>query len=254
MYVEHPVFQKPYDENTKIWRYMDFTKLVDILERESIFFTRSDKFEDPFEGVLTKRTLEERNEQLNFAWKHVDKDLREKLINHVSFADAKMKECTVINCWHMNKYESDAMWKLYLKSNEGIAIQSTFQKLCNSFSSEEREVYIGMVAYIDYVSDTIPIKNSFHPFLHKRRSFEHERELRAVIAEFPTKGDAIDYSAHPFEFGDYVPVDLSTLIESVYVAPTAPKWIVELVERVLKKYGLEDKPVIQSSLLDKPTF
>lgn len=234
---------------------MDFTKLVDILERESIFFTRSDKFEDPFEGALTKRTVEERRERrINSFSEDVGMDLREKIIEGESLLNKKMREWTIINCWHMNEYESDAMWKLYLKSNEGIAIQSTFQRLCKSFSLEKRDVYIGSVAYIDYVDDTIPTHNSFYPFTHKRRSFEHERELRAVITEFPIKDDGLDYTAEPFEFGDYVQLDLSTLIENIYVAPNAPKWVAELLRNVLKRYGLEDKPVIQSALLDKPVF
>ena len=39
------------------------------------------------------------------------------------------RDCTAVNCWHINEHESAAMWDLYLKSNEGIAIQSTYQKL-----------------------------------------------------------------------------------------------------------------------------
>lgn len=41
-----------------------------------------------------------------------------------------------ISCWHMNEYESAAMWKLYAKSSDAIAIQTTFQKLCESIGDE----------------------------------------------------------------------------------------------------------------------
>ena len=41
----------------------------------------------------------------------------------------KNREEFAINCWHLNDHESAAMWKLYLKSNEGIVIQSTFTNL-----------------------------------------------------------------------------------------------------------------------------
>ena len=43
-----------------------------------------------------------------------------------------------INCWHMNDHESAAMWKLYLKSNEGIAVQSTYETLRDSIIDEEK--------------------------------------------------------------------------------------------------------------------
>ena len=51
MYKEHNSFES-IDDNKKIWRYMDFTKFIDILENEALFFTRSDRFEDKFEGTL----------------------------------------------------------------------------------------------------------------------------------------------------------------------------------------------------------
>ena len=42
----------PKDKNT-LWRYMIFKKFVDILDTESLFYTRACKFEDVFEGVLS---------------------------------------------------------------------------------------------------------------------------------------------------------------------------------------------------------
>ncbi len=38
-------------ENSQIWRYMDFTKFVSLLSSKSLYFTRSDQFEDLFEGA-----------------------------------------------------------------------------------------------------------------------------------------------------------------------------------------------------------
>lgn len=43
-------FQKPKDLNVPIWRYMDFTKFVDLLDTKTLFFTRADRFDDQFEG------------------------------------------------------------------------------------------------------------------------------------------------------------------------------------------------------------
>ena len=46
---DHPQFKQPDDREIKIWRYMDFTKLVFTLEESGLFFSRVDRLGDPFE-------------------------------------------------------------------------------------------------------------------------------------------------------------------------------------------------------------
>ena len=53
--------------------------------------------------------------------------------------------------------------------------------------------------------------------------------------------------------GLYVPVDLSTLIEQVYIAPTAPSWIGELVASTIKRFGYA-LPVHQSELAESAFY
>ena len=48
-------------------------------------------------------------------------------------------------------------------------------------------------------------------------------------------------------------VALTELIDRVHVAPGAPSWFKDLVQRVCVKYGV-DKAVIQSSLDADPFF
>ncbi len=50
----HPVFLSPDDPNIKVWRYLDFTKYVSLLETRSLYFSRSDRLGDPFEGSLSR--------------------------------------------------------------------------------------------------------------------------------------------------------------------------------------------------------
>lgn len=38
----HPVFIRPDDTETSIWRYIDFTKFVSMLENSGLFLSRSD--------------------------------------------------------------------------------------------------------------------------------------------------------------------------------------------------------------------
>ena len=239
MYIAHYAFTPPENEDAKIWRYMDFTKFVSLLDKGALFFARADRLGDPFEGSYTKATL-------------ISSEIREKASDFRWFIEALVKN-TTINSWHLNENESAAMWKLYLVSNEGIAIQSTFNRLKNSILGEQ-EVRIGKVRYIDYENDVISDENLFNPFLYKRKSFEHELELRAIVSIFPNKTATIlDIIKPTIENGIYIPVDLETLIETIWLAPTCPTWLKELVTSVTKKYGL-NKDIFPSKLNAKPIF
>jgi hypothetical protein len=56
-----------------------------------------------------------------------------------------MRVHTYLNCWHLNDYESAAMWDIYQRNNDAIAIQSTYTKLCNSLIQKEPDVFVGKV-------------------------------------------------------------------------------------------------------------
>jgi hypothetical protein len=248
MYKEHPViFQKPISSSAKIWRYLDFTKFVSLLDKSALFFSRADKLGDPFEGSYPKANVELRPQ--------IYKDkVPPDVIKHAPEFNRLLVKHTFINCWHLNRYESAAMWKLYLKSNEGIAVRSTFNLLKNCFEVEKRDIFIGKVQYVDYEKDLLSEVHSLLPFVHKRKSFAHEHELRALIQEFRYKRNGeIDWSKPPFDEGIYIKVNLERLIDKIYIAPTSPKWLLELVKSVTGLYKL-DKEVLQSTLDDVPVY
>ena len=56
-YEEHEVFTTPDDPDVPIWRYIDFTKLVALLERSSLFFARADTLGDTFEGSYSQSNV-----------------------------------------------------------------------------------------------------------------------------------------------------------------------------------------------------
>lgn len=259
MYLQHRNLVLPEKLESKIWRYMDFTKFISMLDTGALFFTRADSFGDRFEGTWPRPSADALITSL--------KEMQEKGLEicggetgalqdwkRVSMA---MRKLIAINCWHLSEHESEAMWKLYLKSNEGIAVQSTVKRLIDSLDADPRLIiHVGMVNYIDYLRDPIPSDNYLNPFLHKRKSFEHERELRALAANSKiSEGDTFPgLTAENFvKEGVLVSANLDCLIESVYVAPTSPPWITHLVSRVVSRYGLK-KEVFRSSLEADPLF
>lgn len=243
MYKEHDVFNPP-SNNAILWRYLSFTKFVSLLEKKALFFSRADKFGDPFEGALTKinYTLLEQNHQ-------IPDELKNTLLSFTR----NCPRFILINCWHESTHESAAMWKLYSKEQEGIAIKTNFESFSQSFT-DEKDIFVGKVNYIDYQNYVIPQDNFLHPYLHKRKSFEHENEVRAIMMCFPPLAEKnMDLSLDTVHAGRYCKVNISSLVQEVVVSPYAEDWFLELVVSISNNYGLS-APVHRSSLADKPDW
>lgn len=209
MYEEHPVFNPPPDDAI-LWRYMDFTKFVSLLDKRSLFFSAADKLRDPFEGSIS-----EVNVQLHpIVYKNRTEDQRRSFIQGLK----TLPRFHLINCWHENPYESEAMWRLYAREEDGIAIKTDFDSFKKSFICSET-IFIGKVSYIDYKREFVPEDNAFHLFLHKRKSFAHEHEVRAISMRMG-EDDEISIKLRTGSlFGVYYEVDLFLLIKEVIVAP-----------------------------------
>ena len=108
------------DENNTIWRYMDFTKFISLLDKKSLFLCRADKLEDPFEGSLPLDNVESlrieiyKEKTINGKW-GVAKT--EQYINDLAEGSKLLKKFTYISSWYMSEHESAAMWKLYTRTN-----------------------------------------------------------------------------------------------------------------------------------------
>ncbi len=92
--------------------------------------------------------------------------------------------------------------------------------------------------------------NLFFPIMHKRKSFEHERELRAVRCDVQACEKGME---KPPNCGESIPVDLGKLIQNIYVAPSAPEWFLKLVEDICTKFEL-NVPISRSSQDAEPMY
>ncbi|TPV39577.1 DUF2971 domain-containing protein [Bacillus dicomae] len=237
----------------KLWRYMDFTKLVSMLSTQSIYLCRSDEFKDVFEGVLfgyevenAREDIEKMCSELGLSEEFMYSKLggAEKLVDFAKNLAEHNRKNVFINCWHLNEYESAAMWDLYLKSNEGIAIQTTFDKVKKSLNVCEEDIYIGEVQYLDHTKQKNLNISYLEPFFTKRISFKHEQEVRLVYALTPHHEEYVENSDVK---GKSIQVDLTDLIERVYVSPDAASWFVDVVKVTLEKFNI-DAEVVHSDL------
>jgi hypothetical protein len=109
---------------------------------------------------------------------------------------------------------------------------------------------MGQVRYINFDRDLIGMGNRLNYIVHKRMSYEHEKEVRAVIwspkqepqTRFTVVGD-----------GFVVPVELHELIQEVYVSPSSLPPIKDVVESLVTDYGLTVR-VLQSEVNAPPSF
>ncbi len=235
MYVEDPRFRTP-DCASMIWRYMDYDKFEFFVMKQVLYFCSIDtlKREDPYEGSY-------------YAC---------KLLNEVPLSDAqtlvnKINQCgppIAVNCWHLNENESMAMWKIYAGVKKGIAIQTTVGKLKVAFNRFRDSVRIGEISYTDE-----PIEHptgwsvdKFVSCMTKRKCFEYEKELRALIWDTTEVGRENDGSI-------VVPIEVNSLIENVYLSPTSEDSLVDMIRDLMVNQGINVTP-IKSQIPATPCF
>ena len=232
MYINNPNIKLPEDPDTVVWKYLDLSKFLDLLMSEKLFMSRSDKFEDQYEGTFSEPTFEE---------------IKKLSIDKPDFLNyyKTHREKVAISSWHINEYESFAMWQIFTQNSEGLAIQSTIGRLQDSLASETNfKQYIGEVNYIDYKKEHIPFDDMFFPFLFKRKSFQYEGEVRIITD--------IGESDIKINEGLKINVDINQLIEKIYIHPKSENWYKNLVIQLVKQLGFDftiEKSDLESDIL-----
>ena len=119
---DHHVFKVPDNPEIRIWRYMDFTKFVSMMDLNSLYFSRSDLLGDTFEGSFPKPNVLLRP----MIYKEIEDKYKEKNLHVVFPASGKkmtfieshsylhewLRKWTFISCWHINEYEHASLLKL----------------------------------------------------------------------------------------------------------------------------------------------
>ncbi|RTY72913.1 hypothetical protein [Flavobacterium sp. LS1R10] len=232
MYINNPNINLPEDPNTVVWKYLDLSKFLDLLLSQKLFMSRSDKFEDQYEGTFSEPTFEE---------------IKKLSIDNPDFLNyyKTHREKVAISSWHINEYESFAMWQIFTQNSEGLAIQSTIGRLQQALAPETNfNQYIGKVNYIDYKKEHIPFNDLFFPFLFKRKSFQYEGEVRIITD--------IGESDIKINDGLKINVDINQLIEKIYIHPKSENWYKNLVIQLVKQLGFNftiEKSDLESDIL-----
>lgn len=257
---EHTVFEEPEDEAHEIWRYVEGTQFISLLQNRGLYFNRTDKFEDSFEGIFPKERLID-----EYIQRELNQEIGRLLEEEIPISDITkerspqgelfhlmnmFRKSSYLNCWHMNDSESMAMWKAYITGGDGVLIKSTYSKLKSAIDVFDDYTYrMGRVDYLSWLDDGVEEEideekrnNWLYPLVYKQEEYEYEAEVRAII----TKRAKVRSDENPT--GIFVPTDLNCLIDSVIVSPNSPPWgTVEFWEDICRKYKLRTN-VEKSSL------
>ena len=199
----------PADDSRTTWRYLKFPAFVSILQVADVF-PRLEELEDPYEGKFTDAT------KCRYP-KHV-----------VAASEQFARRNLCVSCWHMNDDASAAMWAIYSECGAGVAIRSTVGRMKRWLQLEPRDVSMCEIQYVDLAH--FDQGGDYFSLNLKRRSFEHEREVRLWRLEADHSGTQ--------NSGVNISVDLAELIEQVYVSPRAEPWLKDVVDREMATYGL----------------
>lgn len=247
MYEQHHEFITPKD-NTIIWHYMNVFKFIDLINSCELYFTRLDVLEDKYEGYLSNKSHANYNRLNRF-----------------------------INCWNINKGESDAMWKLYTDNLPGgIAIKCTVGKLKKALI-DFAPVYIGKVNYIvdGIATGDSQLGSLYSNVVYKRSCFSFERELRMCVSPPLCKNEpnfdklksclmeqkvnniseVIDLcylNLSNREKSIRVKVNLTDLIGSIRLSPTSTELEIKTISSLVKLNNIVTK-IEKSSLNVHPT-
>jgi len=153
--------------STMIWRYMKFYKFEDLVQHRKLYFRRIIDSEDKFEASVPCHS------KYN--------TLRAITVNEEPMTGVRgFGRFQFINCWSIDNYESDALWRLYIQDKNGIAIQTTVGDLLTSLSNSPLDIRIGKVKYIDHSTYCYKEHDHLKPMFFKSMQFRYENELRLI--------------------------------------------------------------------------
>lgn len=257
-FIRHPNTENPSSDST-IWRYLDFSQLVQIMVDGQLFFPRADTFDDPYEGGLPTPTRERRDRILEGVDDHITQEFLPDLMEG-------FKQFTYICSWHCKPTESATMWESYSSGDITVCIESTIDRLRDALERSDEEqgpVFINSVEYKDFDVFDIPdwnpldIQDYIPPYLYKREEYREENELRAIIQNQPSAAihqtehgpkiyvgddqEELSVDADNPSGGIPVEMNLGILLKRIHVTGEVGQWKKDIVEDFVETM-LENEP------------
>jgi hypothetical protein len=95
---------------------------------------------------------------------------------------------------------------------------------------------MGKVEYLDYETETFDAMNHFSFILHKRKAYQHEKEIRIATSLTDYMND---HNVPTAERGIRIRTNLLNNIEAIYINPFADNWYFEIVQKLFQTLELK---------------
>lgn len=220
------------DHNTRVFRYISLSKFMNIIEFESIAFSRIMKcWEDSWELPVSKiKTVDDSASIINSLGSDSDELFGQ--------------------CW-TKLDDSDAMWRVYSPDKQGIMISTRIKNLLNI--DKITSGFIGKVHYYNelldgmkYVDENYKAPSIVRDAFLKRSSFKHEEEIRITfLNRHLSKEDQVDSGINVIKLN----IEINEFIDDIKIDPRAPSYYVDTIKEYCISKGIQCQ-VTKSDLYD----
>jgi len=224
----HLKIDKKLAESEKLWRYMDLSKFISLIEKKALWLARSDTVRDKHEG----RFPDDMRKAIEKAYASFE-DKDSSVVKDADDFQDYLRKNTFINCWHKNFDENMVMWEIYGRDSNALAIQTTVEKMKNSIDASILSGHSLILKNVNYQrADEIPGVLLYEDcFFIKRPHFSFEKEVRISLDTYsrinPTKKTP---------YGYHLSVSINNLIEQILIHPDSPDWFIDVINSIVKKY------------------
>jgi hypothetical protein len=215
-------------KNQSLYRYMGLPELVDWLYSGQLRFADPRSWDDPFE-VYPAISRQAQAQQ-----------------------PARSSHCLYVKSFSRSA-SSEALWHIYSPHRTGVRVtverrglQQAATTLAERHDAEARLAPVRYKAGYEIEKDLegqLTAEEFFQSAFLKRRSFQHEQEVRLVIAQPVTCRMPPRHRRYPVDIG---------VIRSIYVDPRATERTLDRCRRIAKDAGLRGIRVDRSALFEAP--
>jgi len=205
--------------NTRVWRYMSFAKFVSLFQKKQLWLANAKLLGDKWEVMPD-------TSQINSIINNRPSSMSaEDSLTTMKDVVSKLRNDTFVNCWNASEHESHALWRLYCSSSEGVAIQTTLERLKKSVEP----LPVLEVKYDSSIEDG-KVDDIHRLVSQKRPMFAYEQEVRIILIQ-----DLADHK-HPdrITIGTGLRWDPELHIENIWVHPEAQFWFIESVTEIVR--------------------
>lgn len=242
-------------------RYLTLGAVFATIKRQQLRLTRVDKFQDPFEGSVPNKQIEDqalllggaasRRAMMNAVAAHypdmaTSPQPEEDPWLRITRLRRAMTRSAHASCWSWGE-ESESLWRLYCADNGhqgvGVAFRTSLARLEESMKAYD--LYVSPIEYIKY-HEAPAFTDQMDALLHKRHGFVAEHEFRLLKFDEAHFSALIPKNASVDELRDHICLDwiVGDVIEQIIISPYANETYEDLVRHTITDPNLASRVVL----------